>query len=345
MKGLIKFIVFCTCAVLISCTCNRGSHQPKKEKEISKSDINVDIVRFEKDLFACDPNNLEKSLSALQQKYPAFYNVYYTQVLNIPAAGNKEIQLKIMRDFLTKKAMKGLYDTVLHKFPDLHFLEENLRIAFANYKSYFPEKPVPKVFTCISEFSYSVFTATDSILGISLDKYLGSKYIYYPSVFSEYTFMIPTFDQKYMSIDCANVLAANIVAVPDDKSTLLDKMLAEGKILYTIQSMLPDKKENDIIKYSDKQWKWCQDNEAQIWSYFLEQKLLYDTRFEQFKYVKDGPTTYGMPKDAPGKVGAWLGWKIVQAYMKENPNYTLKQLIANQNGQQILTASKYKPRV
>ena len=217
--------------------------------------------------------------------------------------------------------MKSLYDTVQYRFPTLDFLKKDLQTVFANYKSYFPERPIPKVVTCISEFSYSVFTATDSILCISLDKYLGPTYIYYPSVFEEYTFMIPTFDKKYMSIDCANVLAANIVPVPDDKSTLLDKMITEGKILYIIQSLLPDKKENDIIKYNEKQWKWCTESEVQIWSYFLERKLLYDTKFEQFKYVKDGPTTYGMPKESPGKAGAWLGcaFLVQERFLHRSP--------------------------
>lgn len=327
-----------------SCTCNRQSNLPKKEKEINKSEINVDIIRFEKELFACNPNNLDVDLSKLEQKYPTFYTVFYNQVLNIPAVGDKGMQLKVMQDFIIKKAMKGLYDTVQYKLGNLDFLKADLQIAFVNYKSYFPEKPIPKVVTCISEFSYSVFTATDSILGISLDKYLGKDYIYYPSVFEETTFMIPTFDKKYMAIDCANVLASNIVPVPDDKSTLLDKMLAEGKILYFIHSLLPDKKENDIIKYDEKHWKFCVESESQIWSYFLNQKLLYDTKFEQFKYVKDGPTTYGMPKESPGKVGAWLGWQIVKAYMNQNPNTTLKQLIEIKDGQKILTASKYKPK-
>ena len=108
---------------------------------------------------------------------------------------------------------------------------------------------------------------------------------------------------------------------------------------------MPDKKENDIIKYDEEHWQWCRKNEPQIWAYFLEQKLLYDTRFEQFKYVKDGPTTYGMPKDSPGKVGAWLGWQIVQAYMNEKPDVTLKQLIGTTDGQKILTDSKYKPKI
>lgn len=331
-------------ALFVSCTCNRTTQLPKKEKEVSPSTVEVDIIRFDKELFACNPNNLENDLQALNKKYPLFYTTFYNQVLNMPNMGNKEVQMQIMHDFITKKTMRELYDTVQLTFKNLDFLTTDLKIAFANYKSYFPEKPTPKVYTCISEFSYSVFTATDSVLGISLDKYLGMRFKYYPSIFQEITYMIPTFDKQYMSVDCANVLAANIVPVPGDKSTLLDKMLAEGKILYTIQSLLPNKKLNNIIKYTDKQWLFCTQSEPQIWSYFLNNNLLYDTKFEQFKYVKDGPTTYGMPKESPGKVGAWLGWQIVQAYMKLHPNTTLKQLIALKDGQKFLTESKYKPK-
>ena len=342
-----KFIcIVITILIFSIIACNNNKQQlAKKEKEIKSSEINVDIIRFEQELFACDPDNLDIDLVKLQKKYPTFYNVFYNQVLNVPSVGDKGMQLNLMQEFITKKAMQGLYDTVQFKLGNLDFLKEDLQTAFANYKSYFPEKPVPKVVTCISEFSYSVFTASDSILAISLDKYLGKNYIYYPSVFQESTFMIPTFDKKYMAIDCANVLAANLVPVPDDKSTLLDKMIAEGKILFIIQNFLPDKKENDIIKYNDTQWKFCKENEAQIWSYFLNQDLLYNTKFEQFKYVKDGPTTYGMPKESPGKVGAWLGWQIVNAYMNEKPNTTLRQLIEINDGQNILTDSKYKPKI
>jgi len=345
MKKVVLYILIVVTIIgFNACTCNKQHQEAKKEREVSTSDINVQIIRFEKELFACDPNLLDVDLEKLHQKYPIFYSVFYNQVLNMPAIGDKGTQLNVMQDFITKKSMKGLYDTVQQRFYNLDFLKDDLEIVFANYKSYFPEKPTPKVYTCISEFSYSVFTATDSVLGISLDKYLGKNYIYYPAVFQESTFMIPTFDKKYMAIDCANVLAANLVPVPDDKSTLLDKMLAEGKILFIIQSFLPDKKQKDIIKYDDKQWKFCIDNEAQIWSYFLNQDLLYNTKFEQFKYVKDGPTTYGMPKESPGKVGAWLGWQMINAYMKENPKTTLRQLIDLKDGQKILTSSKYKPK-
>ncbi len=327
-----------------SCTCNRSQNQAKKEKEINASTVDVNIVRFEKELHACKPETIEIDLEKLNQKHKLFYPIYYNQVLNIPAVGDKTAQLKVMQDLLTNKYSVALYDTVQYKFPDLKFLEDDLQTCFANYKSYFPKKPIPKIYTCISEFSYSVFTIADSLIGISLDKYLGSKYIYYASVFQESSYMIPTFDKKFMAIDVANALASNVIDAPNDKSTLLDKMLTEGKILYFMQSVLPKKKEADIIKYTEQQYKWCIESEAQIWTYFLNQNILYDTRFEQFKYVKDGPYTYGMPKESPGKVGAWLGWQIIRKYMQENPNTTLKQLIDEKDGQKILTASKYKPK-
>jgi hypothetical protein len=37
---------------------------------------------------------------------------------------------------------------------------------------------------------------------------------------------------------CANALASNVIDAPNDKSTLLDKMLTEGKILYFMQSVI-----------------------------------------------------------------------------------------------------------
>ncbi|HNF48758.1 MAG TPA: hypothetical protein PKO18_02420 [Chitinophagales bacterium] len=347
MRNLL--LIFSIISLLItSCTCNRNPEQqkqPKKSVEKQKEDIHVHIIRFDRELFAANPNDIENEINKYKAKYPLFFPVYYNNVLSLPSAGDKSKQMDVMREFVSSASMRGLYDSVQHTFPDLKFLEDDLNILFTNYTAYFPKKIIPHLFTCISEFSYSVFTAGDSMLAFSLDKYLGARYLYYPAVFPEITYLYPTFDKKYIAIDGAQALASNIVPPPSDRSTLLDKMLAEGKILYLMQAFLPDKKPNDIIKYSDKQWKWCNDNEQQIWSYFIEKKLLYDTRFEQFKYVKDGPYTYGMPKESPGKVGAWVGWKIVQAFMREHPDYTVQQLLDEKDGQKMLTESMYKPKV
>lgn len=344
MKKIALLLMFLiSCIGFQSCTCNRTNNLPKKEKAVEKSAVTVEIIRFEKEFFACNPNKLDAEIPALENKYPTFSNVFFNQVLHLQDMQDKGMQYNYLQEFLTNKYNKGLYDTVNAKLSNLDFLEKDLKIAFANYKSYFPEKPIPKVMTCISEFQIGAFTASDSIIGISLDMYLGAKYVYYADIFQQYTFMIPTFDKHFMSLDCANVLASNIIPPPSDKSTLLDKMLAKGKILYMMKALLPEKKDYDVIKYTDKQWQFCVENEVNIWTYFLNLKLLFNTSQEQFKYVIESPTTYGMPKETPGRAGAWLGWQIINAYMKEHPNTTLKQLIAIKDGQQLLKESKYKP--
>lgn len=329
--------------LLTSCTCNRSGDQPKKEKEVSRSEVKVEVLRFEQAWFGMNPADLPNELKKLKAKYPREYDAFYNYVMEFTRFGNEEQQQLVIRDFITKKDMRGLYDTVLRKYPDLAFLENDLQTAFANFKSYFPEKPVPRVFTCITEFAgFPAFTFGDSLVGICIDDHLGPKYPYYRNFF--YDYQLYGLDKKFMAGHVLNVMATNIIDAPDARSTLLDKMIVYGKILYFIQALLPDLAPNDVIEYTDKQWKWCLDNERQIWGFFLEQKLLYDTRPDNIRFVEDGPSTYGMPKESPGKVGAWLGWQIVQAYMKEHPGTTLKQLIAIKESQKLLEGSKYKPR-
>jgi uncharacterized protein YjaZ len=39
-----------------------------------------------------------------------------------------------------------------------------------------------------------------------------------------------------------------------------------------------------------------------------------------------------------------MGWQIVRKYMKENPDVSLQELMADTDAEKILHASKYKPR-
>ena len=342
-KRLIYFSIL-TLLLATSCTCHRKANQPKKEKEINKSEVKVTILRFEQEWFAINPANLPNELKKLRAKYPMQYDAYYNYVMEFPKYGNSEKQLEIIHDFLTKKDMQGLYDTVMVKYPGLGFLEDELQTAFANYISYFPEKPVPQVMTCITEFAgFPAFTVGDSLLGICIDDHLGPKYKFYTATGFFYDYQLYALDKKFMAVHAVKVLATNNILPPDARSSLLDKILVYGKMLYFMQSLLPDRPPQDMMEYTDAQWKWCKDNQKQIWAYFLENKLLYDTRPEQMKYLEEGPYTYGMPKESPGRVGAWLGWQIVQAYMKQNPNTTLKQLLAINDSQKILEGSNYRP--
>lgn len=327
---------------VVSCTCKRQGNQPKKELDVKKSDVKIQIHRFEKDWYAMNPNQISSELKKLQQIHPMMFNAYYNFVMEFPRMGSEAQQDQIIKDFITKPNMVGLYDSVMKKYPNLDFLEEELTEAFINFKSYFPNKPIPKVYTCITEFAgFSAFTFGDSLLGICIDDFLGAKYVYYPNFFHDY--QLYSLDKPFMTIQAMNVMATNQIDAPLPQSTLLDKMIIYGKILYFIESMLPKEKQENIIRYTKQQYEWCEQNQKQIWAYFLDKKLLYESKPDHIKYVEDAPSTYGMPETSPGRVGAWLGWQIIRNYMKNNPSTTLKQLIDNKESQKILEAANYKP--
>jgi hypothetical protein len=292
-----------------------------------------------------NPNDIAGELQKLKTKHPMMFDAYYNFVMEFPKWGNETQQQQIIKNFVTDTFMLGLYDSVMKKYPDLDFLEKDLTEAFKNFRSYFPEKPIPEIYTCITQFAgFPAFTYGDSLLGICIDDFLGTKYIYYQyPKFEIYNYQLYSMDKPFIAIQAMTIVARNQIDAPELQSTLLDKMMAYGKILYFVETMLPKEKQENIMRYTKQQYKWCEDNKKQIWGYFLEKKLLYETKSEYINYVEDAPTTYGMPSESPGRVGAWLGWQIIRSYMKNNPNTTLKQLIKNRDSQKILEAANFKP--
>ena len=57
--------------VLFSCS------NKKNTPDVSDLNVDVQIHRFDKDFFAIDTTNLQSSLQAVEQKYPAFLAVYF----------------------------------------------------------------------------------------------------------------------------------------------------------------------------------------------------------------------------------------------------------------------------
>ena len=126
----------------------------------------------------------------------------------------------------------------------------------------------------------------------------------------------------------------------------MDIIVSEGKKLYMVDCYLPEVIDSQKIGYTQNELDWITTNEAQIWKYFIENKLLYSTDAELNKrFVEDAPFSkfyIDIDKDSPGRVGVWLGWQIVRSYMNNN-SVTLQQLLQT-SGEEIFKNSKYKPK-
>jgi len=107
---------------------------------------------------------------------------------------------------------------------------------------------------------------------------------------------------------------------------------------------LPKQEGSIKINYLPEQLKWCSDNEKETWFYFIDNNLLYSKdNTEIIKYMGEAPFIQGFPDGSPGRIGHWVGWQIVKAYMQKNPAITIEQLMNESDAQKILNKSRYKP--
>jgi hypothetical protein len=63
----------------------------------------------------------------------------------------------------------------------------------------------------------------------------------------------------------------------------------------------------------------------------------------QTKLIQDGPFTTGFGNESPSRLGVFIGWEIVVAYLKNNPDVTLEEVLKMTDSQKLLQNSGYKP--
>ncbi|MFZ5429988.1 MAG: DUF2268 domain-containing putative Zn-dependent protease [Bacteroidota bacterium] len=322
-------------AILLSC-----SRNPLKI-DISGIQEEVRIIRFEQELIKWGTHPGWEELTALRDEHPDFTDLFTDLIIRIGMLDNEEA-VNGIHAFLTDTMIQSVYRLTEEQFEDFRKIEDDLVKAFKHYLYYYPERPLPDIYTCISGFNESAFVA-EGFIGISLDKYLGSQTAYYTML------GIPRYKQRKM---VPEMITADVVYVwamgefnPGNKTvTVLDHIIHEGKLLYFMEAMMPEAPDSIITGFTAAQVEWCRNNEPQMWTFLIEKELLYSTKqMDIVRYINDGPQTSGFPQESPGRTGAWIGWQIIRKYMKRNPEVTLNQLMENTNYQEILNSSAYLP--
>ena len=219
-------------------------------------------------------------------------------------------------------------------------------MAFKHFKYYFPDLELPQVYSIISEFSYNAVTLDTSIIAISLDLYLGKEFKYYYS-FDFPNYMIRRFEKPYMVPNCMEVLYQAYFDESQWAATdaLIYAMIEKGKKLYFLECMQPEKEKHYLIGYTPEQLEWMRSNESEVWKFYNSKDLFFTKDYMEHKrHIQDGPMTAGMPAEAPGNAGSWVGWQIVDAYMNGDGKAGGLAGLMQTDPQIILNKSKYKPK-
>jgi hypothetical protein len=314
----------------------------KRGPDVSGIEAPLVLHRFEQDVFALDTNRLPEEMARLQTLYPELFPLF-AQTLIHDVSNPTETPEQAMRAFLRSPLARAVYDTVQVVYGNLSDLEPDIKSILQHHRFYFPKKPVPQVATLVTEFAVDAFTYGDSLCGIGLDMFLGPNYPYYnPEVYPEY--LRRQFTKAFIPVRLARVLAQNANDAPPGKR-LLDIMVHNGKTLYIAGCLSPDTPDSLLMGYTRTQWEGCVANESQVWARLLDLNLLYETDYAKFrKLVEPSPNAPMLFTEAPGEIGNWMGRQIVLAYMQRHPNTSMDQLLAMEDAQQLLEASRYKPK-
>jgi gliding motility-associated lipoprotein GldB len=280
----------------------------------------------------------------LSSKYDVFYDDFIHRILDSKYSSTESLT-NLYRD----QAYTDLSKEVDSVFPNLKAQEEGLTETFKYIKYYYPKAKIPKFISFASGFAYQM-PVGDNYLGIGLDMFLGKDSKFYKAIVQSVPlYLSRRFTPEYIVPRVAETYAhEELFAEPDDNRTLLSKMIFQGKILYFLDQVLPENlSDSTKIGYTQQQLDWAQNFEGDIWAYFLENNYLYETDYQKIQvFLSEGPFTPGLGenRDSAPKLGVWMGWQIVRKYMKEHPDVTLQQLMADNDAQKILNQSKYKPK-
>lgn len=312
--------------------CNKRASDSSNNSE----DLKIHFSRFEKDFFS-----KENTPELLRRKHGSFSDLILKKVIGLRGENDSLLASEIAL-YTNDKYISEVYNQAEKEFASTADIEKGLQDAFENYHELFPGKIIPEVKTFIAPFNYNAI-ATDSVLGIGLDMYLGAAYKYYPTAGFP-LFKIRRLSKEYIVSDAVAAWLQSDYPTSQEDNNLLKNIIHDGKIWYALDQLLPD--EADTVKYgfSKEQLEWCEKNELNIWQFFIENKLLYNANTgEYIKFINEGATTSGFPKEAPSKLGTFIGLKIVQSFMKKNSGVTLQQLMDRKDAEKILIDSGYKP--
>jgi len=228
-------------------------------------------------------------------------------------------------------------------FGDVSGLKAEFEEAFTNLKYYYPDFKAPKIQTVITGLLGTDLLVTDTLIVVSLDFFLGKEAKYRPKM---YDYLLRKYDPNDIVPSCMLIYGISNRFNKNQLSdqTVLADMMAYGKAFYFAKHMLPCVPDSVFIWYTPEEIRGSRKNENLIWARFIESQVLFSTNKKvKQDYLGERPVTIQVGEKCPGRIGQWVGWRIIDKYAESHSDIELPKLMTIDNAQRLFKESKYKP--
>lgn len=321
----------------------------KDAPDVSGINTDVTVHRFDKDFFAADTTQLQTSLQAIEKKYPAFLQVYFkyfAPVSEIAIQQGIPFESALLQYY---RFIKPLAAEAEKRFPSIEKIEEELEANLRYAKHYFPSFKTPVVLTSVESLNpenpnevYGTTFYQDTLI-ISLQMFLGKDYAAYdPTQYPDY--IRRRFEPQYIVPNSIRAIVGELYADTSEGASLIEQMIEKGKQWWLMKKLLPETPDSLITGYTAQQTAALGREEGNIWGVITQNENLFSVEQVTIQsYIGEAPFTPTLPQGAPGNIGPWIGWRIIEKFEEENPEMTVEQILRT-TAKKIFGEAKYKPK-
>lgn len=319
---LFKFFVIVAFAKAIT-SCTSSS---KVEEEISNIPLDVEFVKFHEEFAGAQ----KADLSTMKGEYPLFFPVTVPDSVWVAKMEGKDS----IHNVLEKAVDDADFNYVR--------IEEELEDVMRHVVYYFPDFEPTPVVTVLSDVNYrQKVIPTASQLIVSIDTYLGKGHELYIG--------INKYQRENLNIEQlpadASLAYARLFVEPSMERSLLGNMIYHGKLHYLQELFAPNATGDQLFSYTPEKYAFTVENEGEMWRYFIDNELLYDTDSKLLsRFILPAPFSkfyLEVDQQTPGGVGRYIGYRMVKSFM-ENNEVDIETMI-QLKPEEIFKRSKYKP--
>ncbi len=309
--------------------------------DTSGHEISLSVKPFYKDLMHGGPISADSLAANLERKYGGYFDTFCAGELRIGLPGDPGFSAELER-FLSAEE-NGEVMAACDSVYDRLDADSDISDAFSCFAALFPGKPVPTDVYChFSGFNDRMFVDS-TYISFGIEHYLGAKCRFYEWL------QIPVYarqtrDLNWLVSDLVKAWIYSTTPETSGKDDVLTALIYQGKTLYATHRCIPGIDEPTLLGMTEEQVEWCKANEARMWAYLAEHKLLYSTSMQdKCKIVNEGPFTSYFGNKSPGRAATYCAYNIVRGYARNHPDISLGQLMELPDAQEVLRGSRYNP--
>lgn len=198
------------------------------------------------------------------------------------------------------------------------------------------------VYTIVSPFLQSIVLSGDTAVFVALNHYLGANHPAYNG-FPDYVRLTKTPSRIAPDLAEAMIATKSPMVSADDGANALNRMLYDGALVEMVMRAT-GLSEQQVLGYTDAQMKWATENEARAWQEMLTRRMLFSTDpAVADRLLNPAPSTSVLNPESPGRMGRFIGHRIVASYLARFPEADLMSPDFY-NGASTLADAAYQPK-